>query len=98
MIHLSSVAVKCDGSKCDGAGCLVLSRGLMYCRMFREQIWSPCSMLRKFSLITFLKVSGMPLICPQADFEKTLLQQGRKGNWWRTINLDSSFPLAIGSI
>ena len=35
---------------------LVLSRGLMYCMMFREQIWSPCSQLREFSLISFLKV------------------------------------------
>ena len=83
---------------------LVLSQVLRHCKIFREQIWSSCSRLRGFSLVIFLKVSGMPLICLWADFEKHCFSRIEKGiggtssiliphSHCARVNLDTKTPI-----
>ena len=74
---------------------LVLSRGLMSYKMFREQIWSPRSRLRKFSLVTFPKVSGMPLILVYRPILKTIVSVGLKRG--SVVHCQSCFLIPIGA-
>ena len=97
MAPISSVAVNCDGTKCDGAGC-------WSCWSCQEVLCTVWCLGSRFGVLVVScgnsrwyhswKFSGMLLIYLWADVEN----QDWKGDRWYNINLDSSFPLAQRSI